>query len=120
MDSILGSVKVIVNVPYDYVAFNDVLIAHTNSALAALTQLGVGPEGGYRITSERDTWSDFLREDELALMAEVQDYVGLRVRMLFDPPANSVVAEAYNKGIDEYAYRLMVAATSLKQPESPA
>lgn len=113
--SILFDVKKAVNVGPDYSEFDSVLIMHTNTAFMALNQLGVGPEDGYRISGYNEVWTDFISDADLILMEGVKDYVALRVRMLFDPPASSVVAEAFNKGIDELGYRLLVAADFIKQ-----
>lgn len=117
MDSILNTIKPAVNVPIDYGAFDDVLIMHINTAFMALNQLGVGPTAGYRISGAENVWSEFLSDDEMSLMEGVKDYVSLRVRMLFDPPASSVVAEAFNKGIDELGFRLLVAADFIRHEQ---
>ena len=94
--------------------FDPDIIAHINSTLFALTQMGVGPSGGFSIKDKTATWSDFLGNDETKLEA-VKTYVYLNVKMLFDSTSlSSATMEAYNRKIAEYEFRLNVAAESIK------
>lgn len=103
-DSILDSVKKVVNVPADYEAFNQDIIMHINSVFSTLNQLGIGPEEGFSIADESTEWSAFLNGDPR--LNHVKSYMYLRVRRLFDPPGTSFLLEAYQKQIEEFEWRL--------------
>lgn len=105
MDSILTSVKKIVGVSEEDESFDTDLIMHINSALMILKQLGVGPTEGFSIFDKTSVWSDLL-SDDLSIEA-VKSYVGLKVRMIFDPPTSSAVADAINKTISELEWRIL-------------
>lgn len=109
MESILTTVKKACNVVEEYDAFDDVLIMYTNSVFFTLTQLGIGPPKGFAIESEDEEWSQFLSEDE-EYAAAIPTYVGSKVRLMFDPPSNSTLLNALKQTVDEFEWRLNVAA----------
>lgn len=108
MDSILISVKKLLGITAEYTHFDNDLIIHINSVFSILTQLGVGPSSGFSIHDEYAVWTDFLDEDPRLEM--VKTYVHQKVRLMFDPPDRSSVADAVKRQIDELEFRLMVAA----------
>jgi hypothetical protein len=105
--SILNSTKKVLGLAEDYTVFDVDVIMHINTALSTLTQLGVGPIGGYTIESADDEWSDFVDETDHQYNA-VKSYVYLRVRMLFDPPQTSYLINAQKEQIEELEWRLNV------------
>ena len=108
MDSILVSIKKLLGITEEYTHFDTDLIMHINSAFSILTQLGVGSSAGFSIRDEFAKWTDFLEEDPRLEM--VKTYVHLKVKLMFDPPDRSAVADAVKRQIDELEFRLMVAA----------
>jgi hypothetical protein len=104
--SILDSVKKVVGLTANDVSFDLDIIMHTNSVLATLTQLGVGPDDGFEIEDNAASWDDFLGPDKRYNF--VKSYVYLRVRVLFDPPTASSLANSFKEQIDEYTYRINV------------
>ena len=104
MDSILTSVKKIVGISEEDESFDIDLIMHINSVLMILNQLGVGPTGGFSISDKTSVWSDLLNESSIEA---VKSYVGLKVRMIFDPPTSSAVTDAINKTISELEWRIL-------------
>lgn len=107
MESILTSIKKLLGIAEEYDHFDPDIIMHINSVFMILTQLGVGPEGGFYIEDDTATWSDFL-EDPTRLQM-VKSYIGLKVRLLFDPPSSSTHMNAINQAINEFEWRLNVA-----------
>lgn len=86
-------------------SFDKDLLFLINSSFNTLTQLGVGPKNGFRISSDgEEKWIDFTGDD--ILLEKVKAYITLKVRVLFDPPTSSFVLEAYNKEIAEMEWRL--------------
>ena len=53
-DSILDSIKIILGVDPEYEAFDSEILMAINSALMALTQLGLGPQDGFLV---KDKWT---------------------------------------------------------------
>lgn len=90
-------------------AFDTDLIVCINTALSVLTQLGVGPAEGFRITGEEETWSDLLTNSQPGRLEMVKDFVFLRTKMIFDPPQVGSVINAYNDTINELTWRINVA-----------
>lgn len=105
-DSILNTIKRMLGIPLEYDAFDFELVMFINSALARLRQLGIGPQDEfYKITGENETWKDFFGEKEYP---DVQSYVYLRLRLLFDPPQNSFVVSSFKDQAQETEWRLTV------------
>lgn len=103
-NSILKSTKKVVGLQEDYTAFDLDVITHINSVFSTLSQLGIGPEGGFSIEDDAPEWADLEIPDEY--LAMVKTYVFLKVRMLFDPPTTSYLIEALEKQIKEHEWRL--------------
>lgn len=107
MDSILISIKKLLGIGEDYTHFDTDIIIHINSAFSVLTQLGVGPEGGFFISDDSAVWSDYLNDETKLEM--VKSYIYVKVKMVFDPPMSSSTMEAMKRYIDEFEWRLNVA-----------
>lgn len=103
--SILNSIKKLLGMPSEYTAFDADIIIHINTIFANLAQMGVCPnEHGFQITDNSTTWSEFTNDD--MLINNVKTYIYLKVRLIFDPPANSVLVESINNNIRELEVRL--------------
>lgn len=109
MDSILTSVKKIIGIDEAYEQFDADIIMHINTVLVTLKQIGIGPEKGFKITSKEETWHDFLG-DKLDDYVEVETYLSLKVRLIFDPPNNATAVEVLKETIKEIEYRLYITA----------
>ena len=105
-ESILNSIKKVLNIPEDYNVFDQDVILHTNSVFSTLHQLGLGPETGFEITGPDEVWADFIQD--FLPYNSTKSYVYLRVRMLFDPPTTSYMISAMEKQIQELEWRLNV------------
>ena len=113
MDSILTSIKKLLGISKEYQHYDDDLIMHINSVFLILTQIGVGPKEGFFIEDDSAEWADFL-EDPTKLQM-VKSYIGLKVKLLFDPPLSTAVIEANNRLISEFEWRLNVAADTKEE-----
>ena len=79
-----------------------------NTALNNLTDVGVGPKTGFQVTSETQTWDNFLgpiTDPNMIRLNRVKTYVELETRLIFDPPTSSYVLEALQKKADEALVR---------------
>lgn len=108
INSILNSTKKLLGLDPDYDVFDLDVMMHINSVFSTLTQLGVGPTEGFMIEDDSATWDAFLDADPQ--LNQVKTYVYLRVRMLFDPPANAFLQTAMEKQKEELEWRLNVQA----------
>lgn len=106
-NSILDSVKVMLNIEPDDSAFDTDIIFGINTAFAILQQLGVGPKEGFSVVDETQEWQDYI---EGAMFSMVQQYVHLKVRLIFDPPANSFLVQNLESRLSELEWRLMITA----------
>jgi hypothetical protein len=106
MDSILNTVKKALDVELDYMGFDDQLVTAINTALFDLNQLGIGPTEGFSITGSDEIWTDLIGEAKN--IESVKSYVGLKVKLLFDPPSSSFVLDSIDKTITQLGWRLMV------------
>lgn len=115
MESILTSIKKMLGIQEEYAHFDADIIFHINSALMTLTQLGVGPKEGFFVMTDEQTWEDYLGESKR--FEAVKSYIYLRVKLLFDPPANGTLVEAMNKQIAEFEWRLNTQAETTTDTE---
>lgn len=107
MESILTSIKKLLGIAEEYEHFDVDIIMHINSAFCVLTQLGVGPEEGFRIEDASTVWSDFLYDDPRLEM--VRTYVYLKVKLVFDTTSStSAVIDSINRQIQELEWRINV------------
>ena len=105
-ESILTSIKKLLGIPEDHEHFDADIIIHINSVFMVLTQLGIGPDDGFKIKDKSTTWSDYLPDG--ANIESVKSYMYLKVRLLFDPPSSSSIIESINRLISELEFRLNV------------
>ena len=106
MDSILNSVKKALGIESDYTYFDPDITLHINSVLLSLTQIGVGPSSGFVITSDEETWVDFI--DTRTDLEAIKTLIYLKVRLIFDPPTLSFVIDSIERTIKELEWRLNV------------
>lgn len=111
MSSILKDIKKQLgyNEPYnteDPAPYDCEIIMHINAKLSTLHQIGVGPEKGFRITGETQTWEDFLVGEDDEMNDLVPEFVFLKVKLVFDPPPSSFACEAMTQQADEDFWRI--------------
>lgn len=114
--SILESIKQMLGIETGLTHFDQEIIVHINSALMSLGQIGVGPDTGFIIISNAETWGDFIGESKN--LEAVKLYVYYKVRIGFDPPSSSYVVDAMERQIKEIEWRLNV-AVFVPEPEEP-
>lgn len=105
-ESILKTIKQLIGCPDDFEQFDLDLTIHINSAFAALTQLGVGPKEGYRITGPDNVWSEF--EEDTQKSSLIKDYVYIKTRLLFDPPTSGSLMDSLKEQLKEMEWRLYI------------
>lgn len=116
MDSILTSIKKLLGIAENYTDFDTDIIININSVFSILTQLGVGPESGFAITDDSETWDDYLGDQTLIEM--VKSYMYLKVKKMFDPPQSGIVTNSNDALIAELEWRINVAVDPKKEVPS--
>lgn len=106
-ESIFKTIKSLLGPEAEYDVFDPDILIFINGALATLTQLGIGPAEGFRITGETETWHDLL--GDYKDLESVKTYIYMKVRLVFDPPSSSSVMSAYEETCKELEWRLNVA-----------
>lgn len=108
-ESILTSIKKLLGITEECTDFDTDIIIFINTVFPILSQLGVGPEDGFKIEDSSTTWSDYLGYNEKRY-GSVKTFIYLKVKMVFDPPLSSSVIESYNRTLSELEWRLNVMA----------
>lgn len=109
-DSILITIKKMLGLAEDYTPFDTDVIVCINGAILAANQIGVGVDG-FTVKSDEETWTDFI--GDYPQLEAVKQYIYMRTRLAFDPPANSFVVNSFEKQLDELTWRLNVQAEAV-------
>lgn len=105
-DSVLISIKKLLGLGEEQTDFDQDIIMHINTVLANLVQMGVGPEEGCMITGNTETWASITGGNKK--IEQIKSYVYLKVRKLFDPPANPTLMENIEKSASELEWRMYI------------
>lgn len=123
-ETILTCIKQMLGLTEDYTPYDREFVMHINSVLMILDQLGVG-RSGFRITLTQlppgenetegkyvstETWNDFFGSGYTGDKEGAKSYIFMKVKLMFDPSASSVLMESYRKLTDEFEFRLNVAS----------
>lgn len=114
--SILLSTKKILGVDGENPAFDQDILTHINSEFSILTDLGIGPPGGFVVEDDEPVWSDYTTgfptdpedPEHKVKLSKVKTAVHLRVRLLFDPPTTSHLLDSMKAQLLEHEWRLNV------------
>ena len=109
-ESILITIKKMLGPSYDEESFDTDIIIHINSCFTTLRQLGIGPSNGYRITTKDQVWSEFIKNEEM--LDSVKTYIYIKTKLVFDPPTNSSLLNAFEKQYKELEWRLNISVES--------
>lgn len=104
-ESILNSVKKLLGIPQSLCEFDPDIIVNINAAIFTLRQIGVGPEDGFIVTSEEESYEDFLGEGNKEI-SQVKMYLFYKTKLSFDPPTSGTVIECMKEFIREAECRL--------------
>lgn len=110
-ESILDVTKQLCGIDAEDVSFDLDIVTHINTVLFVLMSLGVGPTNGFSITGRQQTWGEFTGEDNIHA---VRSYMGLKVRMLFDPPTTGPSNEAMERQVAHLEWLLNIHTEGVK------
>lgn len=103
-NNILTSIKKINNIADSDISFDQELILYINSALMVIMQEWHGMNHSFKLLDGTETWQDLLGED--TDYEGIKEFIGLKVKLMFDPPSNSAVLQAINERIKDLEWRL--------------
>lgn len=103
-ESILKTIKSMLNIEEDISDFDQDLIVLINSSLSTLYQLGIGTIP-FKITGTDETWSQLLDGKEYYLES-AKELIYIDVKLVFDPPLSSMVMDAYKERRAEDQWRI--------------
>lgn len=116
-NSILNSIKKQLGIDPSIKSFDVDIIININSAIATLAQLGVGPEDGYFIVDEKNTYQEYIG-DSISMYQQIKMYLYLKTKIVFDPPSSSYVLESFKEQAKELEWRLQRLSEKIKGLES--
>lgn len=109
--SILDVTKVQCGIDPEDTSYDLEIIIHINTIFFVLKMLGIGPDNGFSIIDKNAKWSDFIGESEIHA---VRTYMGLKVRMLFDPPTTGPATQAMERQATHLEWLLNINAEEVK------
>lgn len=104
--SILKTIKTMLGIDPEDDVYTAELLVHINSAIMILTQIGVGPKEGFTVSSVVETWDEFLGSSKL--LEGAKQFIYIKTKIGFDPPASSFVVEAMQQMANELVQRLNI------------
>lgn len=104
---ILRTVKEGLGIPDSVITFDPIIIVNINATFMILHSLGVGPTTVFTLVDGTETWDDFFESADDPTFALIKSYVGLKVKLLFDPPTSGVVTASLERVITEFESRLL-------------
>ena len=108
-ESILNTIKSMLDIGEDVPAFDKELIDYINSAFFVLAQIGIGSESSpFQITGADEVWTEFV--SNVSQFNLVKQYIYLKVKKVFDTAGSaSSFQSSLDNLITEYEWRLNVA-----------
>jgi len=112
LNIILRTVKEGLGIPLEVITFDPIIIVNINATFMILHSLGVGPDIVFTLATGAETWEDFFGTADDPNFSLVKSYVGLKVKLLFDPPTSGVVTASLERVITEFESRLLYQVTA--------
>lgn len=106
-ESILETIKHMLGDSINGDDFDIDIIVNINSSLAVLTQVGLGPQGGFFISGYSEKWSDFVG-DNIPALGMAKTYIYVKSKIVFDPPQSSAALESLKAIASEFEWRINV------------
>lgn len=103
-DIILTEVKRMLEIEQETTEFDIDITSHINSAFFSLFEIGIGPSIPFYINAST-TWGEF---ETIIPKSIILDYLYLKTKLVFDPPASSSVIDAFKDRLSELEFRMNI------------
>lgn len=107
-ENILVSIKDLLGINKEDKAFDTDILININSTFSTLYQIGVGSESHYFLLTGKETWDEVFAEKDLIDFIKLYTY--MKVKIVFDPPTNASVLQAFTEQMKEIEYRILLQA----------
>lgn len=105
-ESILNSIKALVNTEEENDEFDKQIIPLINAAFLSLNAIAVGTDEIFHIEDASTTWGEFT--DNEGLIGSMKKYIAAKVRLAFDPPTSSYLIELMKEQALEAGFYLNI------------
>lgn len=107
-ENILYSIKHAIGVDDpSYTPFDPDIIMLINSTINILDQLGISSDtSGFTIEDGTENWTDYIAD--MSKLQMVKEYITLKVRLVFDPPASASVINVITEELKMLEFRLNI------------
>lgn len=105
-ESILNSIKLLVNSEEEDHDFDAEIITYINDSFLALNAMAVGTNEIFHIEDASAVWGDFTQDE--GLIGSMKSFIAARVRLRFDPPTTSYLIDALKDQQFESGFYLRV------------
>ena len=121
-ESILNSMKKLLNMPSDYDAFDTDIKLHINTYISVLRGLGIG-KPNVRVIDATTTWTDLLGTfeeraaatgDNTVDLADVPSWMYTKLKLIFDPPVNSFVVSGLQELAKEMEFHFFMVGEHMR------
>lgn len=104
MNTVLEDVRKVIGGDMIDPHFDQELCMHINSVLVGLRQIGV--KTGTNIVNDETLWSELV--PNIINVESIKTWLGLKVRLIFDPPTSSYVSGAIEENLRELEFRIQL------------
>lgn len=104
MNTVLEDVRKVIGGDMIDPHFDQELCMHINSVLVGLRQIGV--KTGTNIVNDETLWSELV--PNIIDVESIKTWLGLKVRLIFDPPTSSYVSSAIEENLRELEFRIQL------------
>lgn len=89
--------------------FDDQICMHINTEIFTLDQLGVVIN--HVVVNDETKWAEVI--PDIKEFEAIKTWLGLKVRLIFDPPTSSYVMESITSNLNELEFRIQTKADEL-------
>lgn len=113
-DTILGTIKPMLQVPPHVDVYDSVIMTYINDSLMTLYQLGLPDGKPFYLETGEETWEDYLGPD-IKFAQAVKSAIYTDVKILFDPPTMGALINSLKEVSAELKFRLVAQASEIRR-----
>lgn len=106
-DSILNTIKGLLEIESTDTSFDSDLVRHINSAIFKSGMIGVGDDQKFKIENEEAKWKELTTREDLEGLI---DFIYIDVKLVFDPPQTGPLLNNLKEERSRLEFHLLVQA----------